>query len=101
MAAGPAFLWQLSDPAQTRVARFEDGALIFNPVSWETHLVAAPAIRVVEALARGPLSETELAARVADGEDDPARSAGVLDHVRTVLEELERLGLVFSGPQPP
>jgi PqqD family protein of HPr-rel-A system len=95
MAEDPVLLWQLADPGRTRVARFDDDALVFNPVSWETHLVRLPALLVIEALAGGAQREADLAAGLLD-EDDRASD---LEALRALLEELESLGLLSRRPE--
>lgn len=102
MAKDPVLSWQLANPAQTRVSRFDDEALVFNPLSWETHLVGFPALRLIEALANGPKREAELVAEIADDDDGAASDLeGVRTETRTLLVELESLGLVSSRREMP
>ena len=101
MHEDPSLLWRLTDPAQTRVRQFGDEALVFNPLSWETHLVNDSVTRVIGALARGHQSEHELGAALAgeEGGDVDAEDAG--SELRSVLEQLESLGLVSRVPEAP
>jgi PqqD family protein of HPr-rel-A system len=100
MLEDPALIWQLTDLPRTRVRRFGDEGLVFNPLSWETHLVRDPALRVVEVLASGPRREADLAAELAseDGEPDVA---SVRDRIKPLLDELRNLGLVSSRAEAP
>ena len=52
--------WQLSNPADTAVLRFDDEALVFNPATWETHLLNESASIVLDALLEGPRSVDEI-----------------------------------------
>jgi len=101
MAGDPTLLWQLADPGQTRVARFGDDALVFNPLSWETHLVRLPALLVIEALAGGPTREADLAAGLIGEDDHPAGPEASRTELRALLEELESLGLLSRRPEAP
>ena len=98
MAEDPVLLWRLADPARTRIARFDGEALVFNPVSWETHLVRPLVSWLLEALEKAPTSDVQLAARLARTEDDAEDPEAALAEIRTVLKELEELGLVRSAP---
>ena len=93
-------MWQLTNLPQTQVRRFGDEGLVFNPLSWETHLIRDPALRVVEVLASGPRREAELAAALASEDEEPD-VAGVRDRLRPVLDELRGLGLVSARADTP
>jgi PqqD family protein of HPr-rel-A system len=93
MHEDPTSLWQLADPAQTRVRRFGDEALVFNPLSWETHLVNLSVARVIEALVHGHKSEVELGATLAN-EEGGTVVEDARNEIRGVLRQLESLGLV-------
>ena len=93
-------IWQLTNPLQTQVRRFGDEGLVFNPLSWETHLVRDPALRVVELLASGARREADLASDLASEDDEPD-VAGVRDRLKSLLDELQSLGLVSSRADTP
>ena len=101
MRQDPAPVWRLADPAHTRVRRFDDEALVFNPVSWQTHLVGSPGAWLIEALASGPKRESELAAALIDETEAPADNQAARDALRALLEELRGFGLVAFGPNTP
>jgi PqqD family protein of HPr-rel-A system len=101
MREDPSLFWRLTDPAQTRVRRFGDEALVFNPRSWETHLVNLSVIRVIEALAEGGKSEAELAAMLAGEAHGTVAGDEAGSEARAVLEQLEGLGLASPGSQMP
>jgi PqqD family protein of HPr-rel-A system len=88
--------WRLSNPVDTAVLRLDDEALVFNPLSWETHLLNESASLVLDALLEGPRSVEEIVARareVADAvlPDDFAAQVGEL------LGQLESLGIVGTS----
>jgi PqqD family protein of HPr-rel-A system len=76
-------------------ARFEDGALVFNPVSWDTHLLNPQAMHLLEMLQQSPRSTDTLATALAAAEgavgdcDD-----GYRQQVAATLADMEALGLV-------
>jgi len=76
-----------------RILQFGDDAIVFNPISWDAHLLNAAAVEVLVLLAEVPrciddvvafLSETLLAAEQADA----------FEHAQKLLHEFELLGLV-------
>jgi PqqD family protein of HPr-rel-A system len=81
--------WRLVDPSGIRIQRFDDEALVFNPVTWETHLLNGVAVRVLDGLSAGPRAEEELVEALRGIERDPARG-----EIGRFLRELDSLGLV-------
>jgi PqqD family protein of HPr-rel-A system len=88
--------WQLSDPADTAVLRFDDEALVFNPATWETHLLNESASLVLGALLEGPRSVDEIVATVRRVCSVPVPD-GFADQVGDLLGQLESLGLVSAS----
>jgi PqqD family protein of HPr-rel-A system len=78
-----------------RVLNFEDESIVFNPTSWDAHLLNAAAAAVLESLADGPRSvgEIEVLLREALRETEQADAT---EHARRLLHEFEQLGLVHS-----
>ncbi len=86
--------WRLAVRGEIEAARFADGALVFNPLSWDTHLLNPQAMDLLDALREAPCSTVALAGRLAQ-----AGGAGDFDEtlvlqVAETLAELEALGLV-------
>lgn len=79
--------------ADVRVLDFEDEFVVFNPLSWDAHLLNAAAAAVLDLLAEAPHTEDDVAVllkeMLLDGERDAAP-----EHARQLLDELIRLGLV-------
>ena len=91
-------VWLLATAEVPEALRLDDDAAIFNPVSWETHLVNEPADRILRSLARGPRTPSELASDVyGDPDAEPAREVMVAQLI-AALEEMESLGLVKREP---
>jgi len=89
--------WQLTKHPDVRVVRFGAEAVVFNPLSWETHLLNETAAHVVESLRRGPRSVEELAsALVADLESESAPEV-YTDQIAVLMEELEAFGLAVRA----
>jgi PqqD family protein of HPr-rel-A system len=85
--------WHLISPDDTAVLRFDDEALVFNPSSWETHLLNEAAALVLDALVAGPRSVEEIVAEV---EREVAVPDGFAGQVDALLGQLESLGLVTA-----
>lgn len=85
--------WRLVDPSDIRIRRFGDEAVVFNPVTWETHLLNGVALRVLDALFAGPRPGAELIAEVCGGDPPDTGPASMPDEIGRFLEELESLGL--------
>ena len=76
-----------------RVLEFEDEAVVFNPLSWDAHLLNSAAIAVLELLLEAPRSQDEIAAFLREAlqpEEQPQASA----HAQRLITELQALGLV-------
>lgn len=72
---------------------FEDEAVVFDPLSWDAHLLNPAAIAVLELLLEAPRSEDVIAAFLREAlqpEEQPQASA----HAQQLISELRALGLV-------
>jgi PqqD family protein of HPr-rel-A system len=87
--------WQLAFPGDTPVLRFDDEALVFNPWSWETHLLNESAALVLDALLAGPRSREEIVAEVAAA-GEAVLPADFDGQVGALLGHLASLGLVVA-----
>lgn len=76
-----------------RVLDFGDEVVVFNPLSWDAHLLNAAAAAVLELLIEAPRSDDDIAAFLREALHDAERNAAA-EHARRLLEELTRLGLV-------
>ena len=85
--------WQLTSHLDVRVVRFGAEAVVFNPLSWETHLLNETAAHVVESLRQGPQSVQELAAALVEDLDPNSPAELYTDQVAVLMDELEALGL--------
>jgi PqqD family protein of HPr-rel-A system len=79
--------------AGIRVLDFTDEFVVFNPLSWDAHLLNAAAAAVLELLAEAPRTEEEVAAFLREALLDAERAAAA-EHALRLLQELTRLGLV-------
>jgi PqqD family protein of HPr-rel-A system len=59
--------WRIAQPEQIRVVHLADAAVVFNPLSWQTHCLNAAACRIFDALAARPMSVRELLAETVQG----------------------------------
>lgn len=75
----------------------EDGAVVFNALTWETHLLNLEAMAALEILEEAPKSERELVDALLEGQAvDAASRANYEAQVRSALTDLESLGLVAA-----
>jgi len=76
-----------------RLRNFDDEAVVFDPLSWDAHLLNPAAIAVLELLLEAPESEDAVVAFLTDvlqPEDQPQAPA----HAQRLIDELQSLGLV-------
>ncbi|HEX8513715.1 MAG TPA: HPr-rel-A system PqqD family peptide chaperone [Allosphingosinicella sp.] len=83
-----------TDPPETmRMEQVEGLTLLYHRTSGLTHFLAPPAPQILDALANGPASAAQIAARMAETfeieSDDPAAA------IAARLAELEAAGLVW------
>jgi PqqD family protein of HPr-rel-A system len=88
-----------ADPPETmRTAEIEGLTLLYHRRSGLTHFLAPPAPQILAALATGPASAAEIAARIGEAfeidSDDPAAA------IAARLAELEAAGLVWRTSSP-
>jgi PqqD family protein of HPr-rel-A system len=76
-----------------RMLDFGDEWIVFNPLSWDAHLLNAAAAVVLEQLSAQPQTEAEVADYLRDLLMDAER-AHALTSARRLLGELVQLGLV-------
>jgi PqqD family protein of HPr-rel-A system len=86
--------WRLVDSSGIRIHRFGDDALVFNPVTWETHLLNGVGMRVLEALSTGAKDEIELVAEIFVTDGGGEAVAAKRDEIARFLDELGKLELV-------
>ncbi len=77
---------------------FDDEVAAFNPVTWDTHLLDASAVVVLELLAQGPAAPAEIEhglSRIRGADADTAQLAQAL------IEQLSSAGLIEAEPVDP
>mgnify|MGYP002784245996 CR=1 FL=1 len=90
-----ALRWRLAAGRAPEAARFADGALVFNPLTWETHLLNPAAMQILDALSAAPRDTGALADELAHGHDvDADARTAFAAQVGAALAEMEVLGLV-------
>jgi PqqD family protein of HPr-rel-A system len=72
-----------------RVQRFDDEALVFNPLTWETHFLNGVAARVLDTVSATPRTEADLVGELCGGEAAETKRQEIVKFLR----ELEALGL--------
>lgn len=81
-----------------RLRLFDDEAVVFDPFSWDAHLLNPAAIAVLELLLETPRSEDDLAdflEKTLRPDERPLAPA----HARRLVGELQALGLIrVVGP---
>jgi PqqD family protein of HPr-rel-A system len=87
-------LFALKGPV--RSVELDDGSAVFNPISWDTHLLNGAASAVLQFIEEAPRAEGEVVALLEELLDADSRPQAA-SHAAAVLEELQRLGLVRPG----
>jgi PqqD family protein of HPr-rel-A system len=77
------------------VLNFEDASIVFNPISWDAHLLNAAAAAVLALLVRSPRSAHDVEVLLSEALCEAER-ADASEHARRLLHEFEQLGLVDS-----
>jgi PqqD family protein of HPr-rel-A system len=96
--------WRLADLPGTRLRWLDGEAVLFNPVSWETHLFNESASLILATLLEAPQGAWEIAEALSQEGIRLDPEAGPLEaEVESLLAQLEDLGLICSdgaAPQP-
>jgi PqqD family protein of HPr-rel-A system len=82
------------------IRHFDDEAVVFDPLSWDAHLLNPAAIAVLELLIDAPCSETEIAELLRNALLDEERPHAVA-HAHRLIGELRSLGLIRGIETPP
>ena len=85
---------------EVRLRRVDDDAVVFNPFSWETHLLNPAAALVLEQSALGDCTETGVAEVLAEVLDESERPHAE-QHARQLLDELVSLRLLVETTARP
>jgi len=80
-------------PDGLRVHTFDDEAVVFDPLSWDAHLLNPAALAVLELIQDAPRSIEDVAAFLADALE-PAEQTAAPSHAKRLIDELRSLGLV-------
>jgi PqqD family protein of HPr-rel-A system len=94
-SAGPSGELRFAPADGLRLRHFEDEAVVFDPLSWDAHLLNPAAIAVLELLQAAPQSEDEVIAFLAEVLQ-PEEQRQAASHGKRLLDELQALGLVHA-----
>ena len=83
-----------------RVITLDDDAVVFNPFSWETHLLNPAAALVLDIAAAAPCTEAAVAEVLAEVLDEDERPLAA-EHAHRLLWELAGLRLLIERPAGP
>lgn len=78
-----------------RIIVFDDEAVVFNPFTWETHVLNESATLVVERLQAGACGMTEVEELLAAVLDDTEKPLAA-EHAERVLQDLASLRLIVD-----
>jgi PqqD family protein of HPr-rel-A system len=76
-----------------RILKFGNESIVFNPTSWDAHLLNAAAAVVLEVLAQGPRSIGDISSLLSEALLEAERG-DAFEHAQRLLHEFEQLGLV-------
>jgi|SRR5690606_1391371 len=88
--------WRIAPSDRVRIVRLDDAALVFNPLSWQTHYLNEAAHCIFDALCERPMSVDELLAETIEPDDrlDAAAQTHWTRVLLAHLHDLEAMGLV-------
>lgn len=88
--------WRIAQPEHVRVVRLADAAVVFNPLSWQTHCLNAAACRIFDALAARPMSVHELLVETVQGADalEPDEADALAAAYERYVADLALMGLI-------
>lgn len=86
---------RLSHPTG-RYVLLDDEAVVFDPLSWEVHVLNPAASAIYEFLAEQPRAMSEVTALLAELLVDAEKDAAAV-HAERTIDDLARLGLVSAG----
>jgi PqqD family protein of HPr-rel-A system len=76
-----------------RAHAYDDEAVVFDPLSWDAHLLNPAAMAVLELLLESPRSEGEITAFLASALHSTEQT-NATEHAQRLIGELQSLGLV-------
>jgi PqqD family protein of HPr-rel-A system len=76
-----------------RLREFDDGVIVFDPASWDAHLLNPAAAAILEMCMARPSSLQDIEVFLAQALSEEERSSAC-DHAERLLGELAELGLV-------
>lgn len=86
-------LFRVARSASQRALLFDDELVVFNPETWDTHILNAAAALVFSELATAPRSAQEIESLLADALTADERE-NAADQARRLLDDLHTLGLI-------
>lgn len=93
--------WRIASADRVRVVRLDDAALVFNPLSWQTHYLNEAAHCVFDALSERPMSVNELVVETVEAADrvSAADNARWTRALRAHLRDLAAMGLITQDAE--
>lgn len=76
-----------------RIVDLDDDRVVFEPLSWDAHLLNPAAAAVLDLFLQGPQSVDAVVAFLADALD-PSERPSAQEHARRLVAELQALGLL-------
>jgi PqqD family protein of HPr-rel-A system len=83
-----------------RIVVLDDDRVVFEPRSWDAHLLNPAASAVFDLFQHGPQSMADIEAFLADALD-PAERGHAASHAERLISELQSLGLVRLASEEP
>lgn len=93
LRVGDGVVWTMPEAQALRWHDLEDGAIIFNRRTGESHYFNLYATYVLKLLAEGPLSEAQLRQKVAAGLSVP-NDAELASRITRLIEGFEAIALI-------
>ena len=89
---------QVARGVPDRALRFDDETVVFNPLSWDTHILNAAAAAVFDYIADAPRSPQDIEAFLAEALASDQRDQ-CAEHAARLVRDLMALGLIEQVTQ--
>jgi PqqD family protein of HPr-rel-A system len=86
--------WVVPDQCCLLWEQFDNGSLIFNPLSGTTHILFEPAITIIQLLQQKQMTLSELIQALDFGLEAGEESQEIIARVWQILLDLDKLGIV-------
>lgn len=93
--------WKLCRPEALHTREWDDGGVIYDAVSGNTHVIDLLGLELLELLRQHPWQLEALVRELADAQPDELDATRFTQQLQAKLTQLSRLGLAVAPTTPP